>query len=145
MFEGLRQAILHDANLKPDLLVMWPIPEKGDPWGVLAPLRGSSWGDQIPIISGEMWTYALHGHTHPLRQKLGSPPVVRAKRLPVVDRECSDFKCALRTELCLPGSGKLPNCYQSPWREMHRLTYALATAWDEGRYVVVVSGLEFVI
>lgn len=143
--EGIRQAVLLDPKIQPALRVMWPIPTKQDPWGVLAPLRGSIWGDQIPIIPGEIWSYALYGHTHPLRQLLGSNPLVRARRLPIADRECVEPKCALRTEQCAPGSGKLPNCYNPPWREMHRLTYTVASAWDEGRYVVVVSGLEFVI
>lgn len=145
MLVGLRLAILCDDWIQPPLPVMWPLPTAEGPWGILSPLQGSKWGDQIPAISGEIWSLALHGRTQPLRQLLGPPPPVRARRLPLVERECIEYGCVLRGSHCTPGSGKLPRCYRSPEPDLHRLVYAVAMAWDEGRYVVVVTGNEFVV
>lgn len=142
---GIRQAILRDLQLQPDLPLMWPSPTKEDFWGVMAPIKDTPWGQQIPLVPGEIWSLALHGHTKPLRQLLGPPPVVRARRLPLADRVCAEPDCAIRTSLCVPGSGKLPRCYRPPGRDVHPLVRTIACAWDEGRYIVVVQGPEFVI
>ncbi len=145
MLEGLRQATLMDEAIAPPLRVMWPIPTKAASWGVLEPLKQSAWGKQIPIVTGEVWSLALHGRTRPLRLLLGSPPRVRANRLPVAERACIMPNCVLRGVHCIPGSGKLPNCYQPQSPELRRLQYAVGMAWDEGRYVIVVEGSEFVL
>lgn len=48
---------------------------------------------------------------------------------------------------CHPGSGKLPECYIAPTedRQLRILAVAIGQAWDEGRYVFVVEGPEFLI
>ena len=126
---------------------MRPVPRDGDPWGVLAPLRETIWGQFIQIIPGDVFSEALYGHTLPFIRMLGNPPKVHSQRIPLQEGKCREYKdCILVGPHCRPGQ-KLPECYTAPHRdiEVARLASEVALAWREGRYVLVVDGDEFVI
>jgi len=150
VIDGLRYASIADPDRATRLLVMYPAPLPGEPWGVLAPLRGTSWGDQIPEVTGEALSHALHGHPKPLREQVGNPPLARARRLPVVESMCIERQartCAAASPACHPGSGSMPECYSAPARreDLRLAASAVARAWAEGRHVFVVVGPEFVV
>lgn len=129
------------------VLLLRPIPKDGDIWGDLSVLRGTPWGDQIYAISGEVLSHALHGHVMPLMRALGTPPLVRARRLPPEYQECALIKsCILSGPECKPGS-TVPACYTPPVLppEAQQAASVVALAWKEGRHVVVVEGPEFVV
>lgn len=146
--DGLRYAVLDDPTRFRRVPVLYPIPAPENPWGVLLPLKETSWGKQIPVVTGEVLSHALHGKPTPLLEMLGRPPKGRPLRLAVEDRMCLEAQqqiCELATPHCLPGSGKLPECYVAPAedRRLRQLATAVGRAWDEGRYVFVVEGPEF--
>lgn len=150
MLEGLRYAVLDDPNRKGGLKVLYPSPLPGNPWGVLLPMKGSSWGRQIPIVTGEALSHALHGRVKPLREMLGNPPFQRARMIVLEDRLCYEAQtqiCQMAKIECNPGSQGLPECYVPPTedRALRVLGGAVAQAWDEGRYVFIVEGPEFVV
>jgi hypothetical protein len=150
VIDGLRYASIADPDRATRLLVMYPAPLPGEPWGVLTPLRGTSWGDQIPEVTGEVWSHALHGHPKPLRLQLGNPPFARARRIPLGETMCLERQkrmCAAAKPTCHPGSGEMPECYVAPARRdaLRVAANAVAHAWAEGRYVFVVVGDEFVV
>lgn len=120
-----------------------------DPWGVLGCLRGTPWGDRIPVISGEVMSHALHGWALPLMRVLGSPPNGLMRVIPEPFRRCRSFDACViyRKDVCHP-CPKMPDCYTPPGltsvdQEVAAATVALA--WKEGRYVIVVEGEEFVL
>ena len=70
--------------------------------------------------------------------------------IPKMDRMCREYlagECSMATLLCTPGSEKLPRCYEAPTenRDLRLLATAIGQAWDEGRYVFVVEGPEFLV
>jgi len=129
-----------------DLLILRPIPIRGDPWGVLRCLEETVWGDQIAVVPGDVFSTALHGHAMPLVRVLGNPPEVRSRRIPVEDGICrlrTVKTCGFSTPECKPGP-KLPMCYEAPGNiDVSLYATAVAQAWKEKRYVVVVEGDEF--
>ena len=148
--DGLRYARIDDRERHQILLVCYPIPFPQDIWGTLAPLRDTSWGEQIPTVSGEALSHALHGRAKPLREMLGTPPQVRPTRIPEEDRLCFEAQqgiCAMAGMHCMPGSKQMPPCYVAPTedRRLRAVATAVAAAWDEGRYVFLVDGPEFVV
>ena len=148
--DGLRYAIIDDPERHRKVPVLYPTPLPGNPWGVLLPLKGTSWGQQIPEVTGDALSHALHGYPKPLFEMLGRAPKGRPLRLALEERECLESQqgsCALATKHCVPGSGKLPDCYLAPTedRALRALAIAVGRAWDEGRYVFVVCGDEFTI
>lgn len=150
MIDGLRYTRFDDTDRHTMMLVMYPSPLPGNPWGVLAPLRETSWGREIPVVSGEALSHAMHGYVKPLREQLGVPPLEHARRIPLRHRVCwlkQQGLCAAATQHCLPGSAKLPSCYIGPSEDegLQLLGTAVGRAWDEGRYVFVVDGPEHVI
>ena len=150
LLDGLRYAVLKDPDRKVGLKVMYPSPLPGNPWGVLLPVKESSWGEQIPIVSGEALSHALHGYVRPLREMLGNPPVQRARMVPLEDRLCYESQagiCQMASPQCHPGSQQMPECYVAPTedRALRTLGTAIAQAWEEDRYVFVVEGPEFVV
>lgn len=150
MDEGMRYAVLLDKDRRDPLRVLYPSPLREDAWGVLAPMRDTSWGKEIPLVLGEELSHALHGHVTPLRRKLGVPPPVRARRLPLVETAClerQEGRCPMATADCFPGSTRLPECYVAPSHDerLRRLGTMVGRAWDEGRYVFVVIGREHVV
>lgn len=150
MIDGMRYATLVDKERQEPLRVLYPSPLRGEPWGVLAPLRATSWGAQVPEVSGSVLSHALYGHVTPLRRVLGVPPVQRAKRLPLLETLClerQEGRCPMATEDCFPGSSRLPECYVAPTHDevLRRLGTMVGRAWGEGRYVFVVLGVEHVV
>lgn len=151
MIDGLRYARIDDEDRHDLLLVCYPPPRRGrDLWGVLAPIRDTTWGAQIPTVTGEALSHALHGYVKPLREMLGPPPRVRALRIALEERLCLEHQqgiCADAGPDCYPGSSRMPGCYVPPTedRGLAAVAAAVAAAWDEGRYVFVVEGDEFVV
>lgn len=148
MLPGLRVARIPDPLRFSELQVMYPLPAKDDFWGVLAPLRETPWASQIPIVSGEALSHALHGEPKFLRQQLGNPPRVRAKKLPIQHSMCAlaqQNQCVIAKPTCHPGSGEMPECYQAPWDDLEtqNMMTVVAKAWNDGHYVFVVDGPEF--
>jgi hypothetical protein len=85
-----------------------------------------------------------------LRDMLGVPPVRRALRIVEEERACYERQtgiCDMAGPDCLPGSTRMPECYVPPTedRALREVARAVAAAWDEGRYVFVVDGPEFVV
>lgn len=150
MIDGLRYATLDDSERQTTIKVLYPSPLPGNPWGVLLPMRDSSWGEQIPVVTGDALSHALHGRVKPLREMLGNPPQQRAKMIVLEDRLCYEAQariCDMAKPECRPGSKLMPECYVPPTedRTLRVLGAAVARAWDEGRYVFVVEGPEFVV
>ncbi len=140
MSDGLREVNLTDAE-QGKILLLVALALDGDPWGRLAPLRGTPWEAQIQIVSGEAYSHALHGWATPLMREMGPPPLVRAARIPVEVGQCVLYgPCLGSSSFCRPAK-KLPSCYEAPIEIASRV----ALAWREGRYVVVVQGAEFVL
>lgn len=136
-----------------DIPVLRPIPTEErisdtlviDPWGVLAPVRDlvPVLAALVPVVTGEEWSHALHGHARPLMLKIGPTPKALLKLTPL--RECiMRTKCVMYdSKRCVPGT-KLPECWWPGVAEDARRAAALITlTWAEGRYVVVVAGVEF--
>ena len=64
-------------------------PETGDdPWGELAPLKGTPFESLIPIVSGEALSHALHGYLRPLLTIIGPEPKTLARMVPKTLRKC---------------------------------------------------------
>lgn len=130
-----------------DLKVLRPAPTRDSPWGPLAVLQGTVWGELIPVVSGEVWSHALHGYMRPLLQVIGRPPDISLRKVPEPYRFCVQHsqRCLMADANCHP-CGKLPACYEPPGLgtdEARRAAATVALAWAEGRYVVVVVGEEF--
>ena len=148
MIPGLRSARFPDDVRFRIIKVLYPLPQPDNYWGVLLPFKETSWGAQIPTVTGDSLSHALHGDPDLLLKSLGVPPPVRANRLPMEDKLCYEHQCkmcGMATKDCHPGSTKLPDCYVPPTenREVRDLATAVGRAWDEGRYVFVVEGAEF--
>jgi len=122
-----------------------------DPWGELAPLRiHPEFATLIPIVTGEAFSHAMHGHMRPLMETIGPEPKHQLIRIPAPHDKCSLAKegCVMHDlQRCRPRSKKLPECW-APVSEdaaAQRAMSIVTLAWSEGRYVVVVEGDEFVI
>lgn len=144
-----RHAVVRDKHYG-DFKLLFPVPSDDDPWGVFAPLKDTFYAEHIPVVNGLVFSNALHGLTKPLREQLGRPPRIDARRIPDADAWCALWQngsCAMRGSNCRPGTGDLPQCYLSPRldAEMAYLGSAVALAWDEGRYVIVIEGEGFVL
>ena len=126
-----------------------PIPRDDEPWGVLAPLRPTTWGSLIPVVTGDAMSRALHGNAQELLGQVGRPPRHQGKQLLENQRLCRDRQnCLLHNAShCYVASGKLPACFVATDLPdgAQSLASFVALTWDEGRYVVVVEGGEFVL
>jgi len=124
-----------------DLRVCRPIPRLQDAWGVLAPLRGTPWGDALPIVSGDAMSHALHGWAMPLVRELGATPSNRGVGAPT---RCSLYdSCITAAPACHP-FGPPPECYEAPVEGPAVLAAnAVALEWAVGSWVVVVEGREW--
>jgi hypothetical protein len=144
--DGFREIELNDLDFG-NLKLLLPVPRTDNPWGVLAPLRETPWGREIPIVSGKAMSHALHGLVKPLWEQLGRPPQAIIRRLGG-DQYCELIQkgnCLMASKDCYLGSGKLPATYVPPHfpQVLGILAATIARAWDEGRYVIVVEGDEF--
>lgn len=118
-----------------------------DPWGELSPLRETSFASLIPVVSGEVFSMALHGYAKPLMEQIGPEPRYQLIRIPPLYRQCSQRKPCLMfdSKVCRPGHKRLPECW-APEVEVPAAMRAVAMvthAWTEDRYVVIVEGGEF--
>jgi len=128
-----------------EVLILRPFPRPEEPWGDLAPLRGTPWGDQLPVVSGASLSHALHGVITPLMREIGPHPHLLCRKIPEGFRTCSISEdCLIATSDCVPGP-KLPACYVPPGLsgEAARAAATVAEAWASGRYVIIVEGAEF--
>jgi len=129
-----------------DVKVMRPIPVEDDPWGDLAPLKGTPLGDLIPRVSGESFSHATHGFVTPLMREIGPDPSALVRLLPKPKNCASINKCIMADkEKCVPGPS-MPDCYIIPGDYDSVTAFAalmVLRAWKEGRYVVIVDGPEF--
>jgi len=129
------------------LRILRPLPRDGDDWGPLALARGTEWEPFIRRVSGEAFSYALHGYTKPLVDQLGPEPLIVAGRVPDSVGLCRQFQkktCAVRKPTCRPGP-EPPACYEASVDsfDLEEALYEVVMAWKKGRYVLVVEGPEF--
>jgi hypothetical protein len=104
-----------------------------------------SWAEQIPYVSKQAYDDATYGYIQPLLKQLGTPPKIRAKRLPVLMSLCKyhqDGTCHDRSDKCRPGVDMLPECYYAPLEEsaISLLATEIGRAWDASRYVFIIEG-----
>jgi len=130
----------------PDVKVLRPTPIGDDPWGQLAPLQGTPWGDEIAKVSGEVLSNALHGESKMLMQEIGPPPHALLKKIPKGFRVCNEIRDCIMADgkICHPCPA-MPECYSPPALGVDAKFAAcvVALAWKEDRYVIVVEGEEF--
>ena len=128
-----------------------PIPRKGDPWGILAPLKDSKWGNLINVVQGDVVAHAIRGHATPLMQELGPSP---RSCLKLISKEQQNWcvlvdSCVSAGASCYP-SEKTPDCYEAPSEGDINYAFSLAAtrvtlAWRDGFHVLVIVGDELVI
>lgn len=137
-----------------DVPILRPVPSEErrgdsliiDPWGVLSPVRDEApaLAKLISVVSGEVFSHALHGFARPLMQVLGPPPQALLKMTPLrvcsLKRECIMYDA----KRCSPNK-RLPECWvpEGVGEGARRAAATVTLAWAEGRYVVVVEGGEF--
>lgn len=123
-------------------VVYRPVAIDGDPWGQLAPIRGTEWAGLIPVIPGEFLSHALYGRTLDLIQKLGPDPKKLGVKLTPAARICVDAKTCVtyNPRRCWP-QANLPDCYQAPLYP--DILSDIALRWKEGAYVAVFTEGEF--
>lgn len=134
------------------------VPEGSEDWGVLEPMRNTSWGEGIQEVSAESLSHALHGRLGPLLAELKRPPRYSAKRVTDEQGVCGISNNCVKYEkgFCRPGSEKgngwrkksgPPGCYQPPIETpvpaYQEAFFNVAMAWKDDTYVVVVRGEGF--
>lgn len=114
-----------------------------DPWGILAPLRGTAWEPLIPLIPSLILDQAFRGHATPLMRVLGPPPEALARRLPITYARCRDRDTCINSGPdCKPGP-KMPDCWEGEGegledREQAAVVSSVARLWRDKIPVVVV-------
>lgn len=146
IYHRLREYRLKDS-VWGEILITRPIVRDGeDSWGVLAPLKDTSWGKQIPTVSGKALSIAAHGWLSPLMDEIGPEPHQLCKLIPLdigLCRQAQEKTCTMAGPHCKPGLD-LPDCYEVAGDyAAASAAVAVALAWKEGRYVIVVEGDEF--
>lgn len=137
--EGLRRVRLDEPG-QPPLFIARATWHGGDPWGVLAPLRGTPWEAFIQVVTGDAMSHAAHGFLRPLQAQLGTPPHAMSRRVPAALAFCvRRTTCAMATDACVPGK-KVPDCIDPP--EGGAAAAAVVLSWRDGFHVVVVLGDE---
>lgn len=148
---------LNAGSLGGVIQVLRPVPRETregdtlvvDPWGDLAPIRMvPEFASLIPVVSGEVFSHALHGYLRPLMEVIGPEPEHQLIRIPAPHNRCSLAADCISYDRsrCQPRSSKLPECWAPEGEQAARAAMALVTlAWVEARYVIVVEGPEFVV
>jgi len=129
-----------------ELKLVVSIPTTEDPWGVMAPLKGTEWEPLIRVISGDSMSHAMHGYSTPLARELGLEPRLLARKVPEECAMCDlwDQGCLTAGPNCRPGPD-VPDCYEGRHEDpiIRMLIGQVVIAWRDGWYVVVVEGDEF--
>lgn len=137
-----------------DIPILRPLPAEErhgdamviDYWGVLAPVRDEAppLAKLLPVVSGEVFSHALHGFARPLMQVLGPPPQALVKMTPFKACSLKGYCVMYDAKRCIPGK-KLPECWTPEGLEtaVQRAVALVTMAWAEGRYVLIVEGPEF--
>ena len=129
-----------------DIIVHRPIPRGEDRWGILAPIRGTSWEPLIYEVTGEAFSHALHGWLKPLVNELGPPPLRIGHRIPREESVCAMLdECVIANREMCHASGPPPDCYYPPVEDpaLNKAMEEVVVAWREGSYVIVVTDGEF--
>ena len=145
---GLNVFILEDRSWG-KVKIARIVPRKGDSWGRYAFLKGTVWGDQIPLIEGGVYSDAMYGRSLPLIRGLGTPPHKKMKRIP---KEISWCRGTLNNDCVMAGANcypceEVPDCYEAQNFSMSEvvLLTSLVLLWKEGAYVIRVEGGEFTV
>ena len=146
MKDGLHRFVVGDRTYG-DLRLAVVLPSEDDPWGVLAPLRGTSWEGLVQTVPGEAVAHARHGYAAPLVRVLGPGPNDLARKVSVEHGRCRLAAldvCASASPTCRPGP-RGPPCYEPPGLspDAQEAASLLVGAWRDGYHVVVVIGEEF--
>lgn len=144
--QGLHCISLPDAGY--GALTIWrAVPRQGDPWGVLGSIRGTEWERWIPVIDGESFSHAMHGHHQPMMNQLGPEPRHLGKRIRSDLQPCRLIgSCIMAQSSCIPENPTLPECYEARIEEdaqARRIASYITLLWRDNQYVVVVVGDEF--
>jgi len=144
--KGFSEIHLSESEWGP-LSILRPLPRDGDSWGILKGARGTDWEKHLKKVSGEAFSYALHGYTKPLVDQIGKDPRMVARGVPDSIGFCrrySNKSCPIRKEICRPGV-EIPECYEPDVEDMdlEEALYEVVMAWKAGRYVLVIEGPEF--
>lgn len=142
MLHGFREIKLSaDNQWNADVFLLRPTPKGDDPWGALAPLRGTEWEGTITVVDGTLLSHALHGHKMPLLRALKAQPTAMMRRM--AEHTCSlktGRQCINASKDCHPCE-KLPECYNAPMKD-EGARYAatvVALAWRKGYHVIVAT------
>lgn len=151
----MREVHLKDPlGLNPGVKLLSTEAEVGS-WGEFEPLRGTTWGGGVRVVTAEAYSHALHGYLLPLLRELGRDPKSSAKKVSSDEGDCAlKGSCAIWEEgFCRPGGRNKkgegpPGCYVPPLsketsQDSLRLFSAVAQAWREGVYTLVVQGSGF--
>lgn len=153
----MRRIDLTDVSPRPDgrysgeVILLLVTEGTKENWGEFEPLRGTSWGAGVEVISAEAFSHALHRYYLPLQRELGRDPTASAKRVSAEEGECKakGYCPSWDPKVCRPGGkGNPPDCYDPPLEngaalDIINLFRTVAQAWKEGRHTVVVVGEGF--
>ena len=142
---GIRRFTITDHRTSESIEVLRPIGDSVSDWGVLECIRETEIGKLIPVVSGEAMSHALHGYMQPLQDSLLRSPKHQFRKI-TEDLTCSEIQqCILANPaICVPCTAT-PHCYM-PQGYIGQAAHAISTvvrAWADGRYGLVVSGVEF--
>ena len=145
MGDGIRHINLTDAEQGSVLLTVI-LPKNNDPLGVFAPVRETAWAGLIRTVSGEALSHATHGWATPLIRELGPPPSAVLRRHLTPCSLSTGNQCVGATANCRPGA-RMPDCYEPPKLPLSvsSLVSTVLLELRGGRYVIAVSGSEFVL
>lgn len=123
-----------------------PTRENGS-WGDFAFLIGTEWEKQVLEIDGDVYSNALHSHTLPLMNALGTPYPQKLKRIPKAVGWCKgkiNKTCGMANKSCYPCK-EVADCYEPKGfgiLETQGLS-EFVQIWKNGGYVIRVVGREF--
>ncbi len=145
MGDGIRRINLTDAE-QGGILLTVILPKNDDLLGLFASIRGTEWAGLIRTVSGEALSHAVHGWATPLVRELGPHPSAVLRRHSTPCSLSTGDQCVGATANCRPGL-RMPDCYEPPKLPMSvsSLVTTVLLELRGGRYVVAVSGSEFVL